>query len=87
MNPKFYRPTEVEQLLGDPTKAKTKLGWTPKVMSGCQKQPKLELCFTLISDKRGKKSGKAPYLDGCLLFLMLEVFTPFLLILAQFDLF
>jgi GDP-D-mannose dehydratase len=31
VNPKFYRPTEVEQLLGDPTKAKTKLGWQPKV--------------------------------------------------------
>ena len=31
VNPKFYRPTEVEQLLGDPTKAKTKLGWEPKV--------------------------------------------------------
>lgn len=31
VNPKFYRPTEVEQLLGDPTKAKTKLGWTPRV--------------------------------------------------------
>jgi len=31
VNPKFYRPTEVEQLLGDPTKAKTNLGWTPKV--------------------------------------------------------
>ena len=31
VNPKFYRPTEVEQLLGDPTKAKSKLGWAPKV--------------------------------------------------------
>jgi len=31
VNPKFYRPTEVDQLLGDPTKAKTKLGWKPKV--------------------------------------------------------
>ncbi|CAB4056269.1 gmd [Lepeophtheirus salmonis] len=31
VNPKFYRPTEVEQLLGDSTKARTKLGWTPKV--------------------------------------------------------
>jgi len=31
VNPKFYRPTEVEQLLGDPTKAKTRLGWKPKV--------------------------------------------------------
>jgi GDPmannose 4,6-dehydratase len=25
------RPTEVETLLGDPTKAKEKLGWTPKI--------------------------------------------------------
>merc|ERR1712045_489949 len=31
VNPKFYRPTEVEQLLGDPAKAKTKLGWAPRV--------------------------------------------------------
>ena len=31
INAKFYRPTEVEQLLGDPTKAKTILGWEPKV--------------------------------------------------------
>ena len=31
VNPKYYRPTEVEQLLGDPTKAKEKLGWKPKV--------------------------------------------------------
>jgi len=27
---KYYRPTEVELLIGDPTKANTKLGWTPK---------------------------------------------------------
>lgn len=26
---KYFRPTEVEQLLGDPTKAKTLLGWNP----------------------------------------------------------
>ena len=31
VNPKFYRPTEVEQLLGDPKKANEKLGWKPKV--------------------------------------------------------
>ena len=28
---KYFRPTEVETLLGDPTKAKVKLGWTPKI--------------------------------------------------------
>jgi GDPmannose 4,6-dehydratase len=27
---KYYRPTEVELLIGDPTKSKTKLGWVPK---------------------------------------------------------
>lgn len=31
VNPKYFRPTEVELLLGDPTKAKTKFGWEPKV--------------------------------------------------------
>lgn len=30
VDPKYFRPTEVELLLGDPTKAKTKLNWTPK---------------------------------------------------------
>ncbi len=30
IDPRYYRPTEVETLLGDPTKAKEKLGWTPK---------------------------------------------------------
>ncbi|MEO2223847.1 GDP-mannose 4,6-dehydratase [Priestia megaterium] len=29
IDPKFFRPAEVEQLLGDPTKAKTLLGWNP----------------------------------------------------------
>ena len=28
--PRYYRPTEVETLLGDPTRAREKLGWTPK---------------------------------------------------------
>jgi GDPmannose 4,6-dehydratase len=31
VNPKFYRPAEVELLLGDAAKAKTKLAWQPKV--------------------------------------------------------
>ncbi len=30
VNPKYFRPTEVETLLGDCTKAKTQLGWAPK---------------------------------------------------------
>ena len=31
VDPRFVRPAEVELLLGDPTKAKTKLGWEPQV--------------------------------------------------------
>ena len=31
VDPKFFRPAEVNTLLGDPTKAKKKLGWEPKV--------------------------------------------------------
>ena len=30
VDPRYFRPTEVETLLGDPTKAKEKLGWVPK---------------------------------------------------------
>ncbi len=30
VDPRYYRPTEVELLIGDPTKSKTKLGWEPK---------------------------------------------------------
>ena len=30
VDPRYYRPTEVETLLGDPSKAKEKLGWVPK---------------------------------------------------------
>ncbi|MEM1119687.1 MAG: GDP-mannose 4,6-dehydratase [Bacteroidota bacterium] len=30
VDPRYFRPTEVELLIGDPTKAKTKLGWQPK---------------------------------------------------------
>ncbi|MFV0210666.1 GDP-mannose 4,6-dehydratase [Empedobacter falsenii] len=30
VDPRYYRPTEVDLLLGDPTKSKTKLGWTPQ---------------------------------------------------------
>lgn len=31
VDPKYFRPTEVETLLGDPTNAKMKLGWAPKI--------------------------------------------------------
>ncbi len=33
IDPRFFRPAEVDQLLGDPTKAKTLLGWNPRKTS------------------------------------------------------
>ena len=31
LDPRYFRPAEVDTLLGDPTKAKEQLGWTPKI--------------------------------------------------------
>lgn len=31
IDPRYFRPTEVETLLGDPSKAQAKLGWTPEI--------------------------------------------------------
>ena len=31
VDPRYFRPTDVETLLGDPTKAKTELGWVPEI--------------------------------------------------------
>ncbi len=31
IDPRYFRPTEVETLIGDSTKAKEKLGWVPKI--------------------------------------------------------
>ena len=31
IDPRYYRPAEVETLLGDPTKAKADLGWVPQI--------------------------------------------------------
>ena len=33
VDPKYFRPAEVDQLLGDSTKARTKLGWNPRKTS------------------------------------------------------
>jgi len=30
VDPKYFRPTEVDLLIGDPTKSKTQLGWEPR---------------------------------------------------------
>ena len=51
VNPKFYRPTEVELLIDDPAKAKRELGWEPKTSLE-------ELCRMMVeADLRRNQSG------------------------------
>ncbi len=51
VNPKFYRPAEVELLIGNPEKAKKELGWEPKTTLE-------ELCDMMVkSDLRRNESG------------------------------
>ncbi len=42
VDPRYYRPTEVETLLGDPTRAREKLGWVPKTTL-------TELCAEMVA--------------------------------------
>jgi GDPmannose 4,6-dehydratase len=39
---RYFRPAEVETLLGDPTKAKEKLGWVPKITAQ-------EICAEMVA--------------------------------------
>lgn len=51
INPKFYRPTEVDLLIGNPARAKDKLGWEPKTTLE-------ELCRMMVeADLRRNKQG------------------------------
>jgi len=53
INPQFYRPTEVDLLIGDYTKAKEKLNWTPKTKL-------TELCKMMVEcDLEKVKKGQA----------------------------
>jgi GDPmannose 4,6-dehydratase len=51
INPKFYRPAEVELLIGEPAHAKAKLGWEPKTTLE-------QLCQMMVeADVRRNKAG------------------------------
>lgn len=43
IDPRYFRPAEVEALLGDPTKAKEKLGWVPEITAR-------EMCREMVAD-------------------------------------
>jgi len=56
MDERYYRPAEVEQLLGNPAKAKKQLGWEPKV--------KFEELVKIMTDGDLKILDGAPYSKG-----------------------
>ena len=43
IDPRYFRPAEVETLLGDPTKAKVKLGWVPEITAQ-------EMCVEMVAE-------------------------------------
>jgi GDPmannose 4,6-dehydratase len=54
VDPKYFRPTEVDLLIGDPTKANTQLGWKPKYdLAGLVKE-------MVEGDLRVMRSGSSP---------------------------
>jgi GDPmannose 4,6-dehydratase len=47
VDPRYYRPTEVETLLGDPTKARERLGWVPQISAR-------EMCAEMVQHDLGQ---------------------------------
>lgn len=43
IDPRYFRPAEVETLLGDPTKAKERLGWVPEITAR-------EMCAEMVEE-------------------------------------
>jgi GDPmannose 4,6-dehydratase len=52
IDPRYFRPTEVETLLGDPTKAKEKLGWVPEITVQ-------EMCAEMVASDLAKAKQHA----------------------------
>ena len=58
VNPQYFRPTEVDLLIGDPTKSKTQLGWTPQYdLSGLVKEMVAMDVDRVKKDMMLKKAG------------------------------
>ena len=51
IDPRYFRPAEVENLLGDPSNAKVKLGWVPQITAQ-------EMCAEMVAEdlKTAKRS-------------------------------
>ena len=52
IDPRYFRPTEVETLLGDPSKAKQKLGWVPEITAQ-------EMCAEMVAHDQAEAKKHA----------------------------
>ncbi len=55
IDPRYFRPTEVELLVGDPAKAREKLGWEPKVKFAGLAKLMVDADVQLLADQRAGK--------------------------------
>ena len=58
IDPKYFRPTEVDLLLGDPAKAKRVLGWTPSITFEGLVADMMDADLAKIAEKAGKSKSK-----------------------------
>ena len=63
VDPKYFRPTEVDLLIGDPTKAKIKLGWIPKYNLQDLIKEMMESDIHLMKKEQYLKNGDYPILN------------------------
>jgi GDP-D-mannose dehydratase len=62
VDPRYFRPTEVEALLGDPSKSNKKLGWKPKISFAELVSEMVRADFRSAErDELVKKHGHRPY--------------------------
>ena len=57
IDPSYFRPTEVDLLIGDPTKAKEKLGWIPEHDLGSLVKDMMQSDIRLMQKKQYLKKG------------------------------
>ncbi len=56
IDPRYFRPTEVEQLLGDPTKAKQKLGWSHRTSFKDLVSEMVQSDLKIVAEEQNRKS-------------------------------
>ena len=60
VDPAFYRPAEVDLLIGDPTRARTELGWTPTVTFRQLVEGMVEADLALVADQLARGVVRRP---------------------------